>query len=279
MKFNSALVLLACGLMAVACGPGQEGDATWPSDGQPGASESGGVPPGTDTSPSPAPVEGATPVPTPGENPPPAATPKPVPTAAPAPIATPKPVATPTPKPAPTATPRPVPTATPRPVPTATPRPTATPLPVATPRPTATPSPTPSNNAGDPCNIGGFPAEIIEICQLTNKERAAQGVGPLTLDAKIVAVAQAFALDMYARNYFSHTSPSGSTMTSRLNAGGVAYKYAGENIAKGQRTPQEAMKSWMNSSGHRANILKSQYKKLGVGYQAQGKIWVQDFTD
>lgn len=272
MKVSSVLVLLSCSLMAVACGQGgSDGEASQPSTGQPGVSSGsiGGTP-----SPTPIPGTEATPQPA---MPPSTTTPKPGATATPKPgvVATPKPAATATPKPAAAATPKPSISATPRPV--ATPRPTTTPRPTATPRPAATPVPTPVGGSNDPCQTGNYPSEIIEICQLTNKERAAQGLVALTLDAKIVAVSQAYALDMYSRGYFSHTSPSGSTMTSRLKAGGVNYGYAGENIAKGQKTPADAMTSWMNSSGHRANILKSQYRKLGVGYQ--GNVWVQDFTD
>jgi uncharacterized protein YkwD len=110
-----------------------------------------------------------------------------------------------------------------------------------------------------------------------NEQRAKVGIAPLTLDAKIVAVSQDYAEKMATEGFFSHTSPDSSTMSSRLRAGGVSYGWAGENIAMGQSSPSSVMQAWMNSSGHRANILNSHYKKLGVG--AYQKYWVQDFTD
>jgi uncharacterized protein YkwD len=81
---------------------------------------------------------------------------------------------------------------------------------------------------------------------------------------------------MYINNYFDHNSPTYGSPFDMMSAYGVSYSWAGENIAKGQRTPQEVMNAWMNSPGHRANILNSHYNKIGVAYY-NGE-WVQEFT-
>ena len=83
------------------------------------------------------------------------------------------------------------------------------------------------------------------------------------------------AKDMYNNNYFSHTSPTYGSPFDMMKTYGISYTSAGENIAKGQKSPQEVMNSWMNSSGHRANILNAGYNQIGVGYY--NGIWVQEF--
>ncbi|MNH43142.1 Cysteine-rich secretory protein family protein [compost metagenome] len=80
---------------------------------------------------------------------------------------------------------------------------------------------------------------------------------------------------MDVNNYFSHTSPTYGSPFDMMRSFGVKYSYAGENIASGQRTPQEVMTAWMNSAGHRANILNGNFTKIGVGY-VNGE-WVQMF--
>jgi uncharacterized protein YkwD len=159
--------------------------------------------------------------------------------------------------------------------PTPTPSRTSTPAPVAS----ATPAPTapPSTSTGEPCKDPEGNADREQICLLVNIERAKVGAAPLTLTPAITAVAQAYAVKMKTEGFFSHTSPDGTTMSSRLKAGGVSYGYAGENIAQGQSGPTTVMNAWMNSSGHKANILNTHYKKIGIG--AYQKTWVQDFTD
>jgi len=104
-----------------------------------------------------------------------------------------------------------------------------------------------------------------QVLRLVNAERAKAGVGPLTMNWQLERVARYKSQDMINKNYFSHISPTyGSPFTMMQNFG-VNFSAAGENIAKGQRTPAEAMNSWMNSSGHRANILSSSYNQIGVG--------------
>ncbi len=118
-----------------------------------------------------------------------------------------------------------------------------------------------------------FAAQVVT---LVNKERASAGLSALKSDTLLTKVALDKAKDMYANNYFDHTSPTYGSPFDMMRAYGVAYSYAGENIAKGQRTPQEVMTAWMNSAGHRANILSVNFKKIGVAYY-NGE-WVQEFT-
>ena len=83
--------------------------------------------------------------------------------------------------------------------------------------------------------------------------------------------------DMVDQNYFSHTSPTYGTPFQMLTSFGMSYHAAGENIAYGQRTPREVVAAWMNSPGHRANILNASYTQIGVGYVASGNYWTQLF--
>lgn len=119
-----------------------------------------------------------------------------------------------------------------------------------------------------------------DVLQLVNKERAKQGLKSLTLSTNLTSIANTKAKDMAVNKYFSHTSPTYGSPFQMLQHFGVSYRSAGENIAAGQRTPQEVMTAWMNSSGHRANILNSSYTELGVGYYKGGSYgteWVQLF--
>ena len=120
-----------------------------------------------------------------------------------------------------------------------------------------------------------------EVLRLVNAERSKAGLSSLTLSDKLTAVANEKARDMAENNYFSHTSPTYGSPFQMLQQYGISYRTAGENIAAGQRTPAEVMNSWMNSSGHRANILNSAYTEIGIGYYAGGSYgseWVQLFT-
>lgn len=130
-------------------------------------------------------------------------------------------------------------------------------------------------------NVCIEPAELCfereRVTALTNAQRAQMNAGAVQIDPLLNIIAQSFANDMEARGYFSHVTPEGQTMRMRLKTGEAPYGWAGENIARGQRTSETVMVSWMNSAGHRANILKPHYKKLGVGHS--GRVWVQIFTD
>lgn len=118
------------------------------------------------------------------------------------------------------------------------------------------------------------------VLKLVNAERTKQGLKQLTLSSKLTSVANTKAKDMAVNNYFSHNSPTYGSPFQMMQDFGVTYKSAGENIAAGQRSAQEVMNSWMNSSGHRANILNANFTELGVGYYeggSYGTYWVQEF--
>ena len=116
-----------------------------------------------------------------------------------------------------------------------------------------------------------------EVIRLVNIERAKYGLPALTEDWELSRVARYKSQDMKDKRYFSHTSPTYGSPFDMMRSFGLSYRTAGENIAMGQRTPQQVVNAWMNSSGHRANILNSSYKKIGVGYVASGNYWTQMF--
>lgn len=116
-----------------------------------------------------------------------------------------------------------------------------------------------------------------EVIRLVNVERANAGLSALKNDWELARVAEDKSQDMHDKGYFSHTSPTyGSPFTMMQNYG-IKYKAAGENIAKGQQTATEVVKAWMNSEGHRANILNKNYTHIGIGYVANGNYWTQMF--
>ncbi|GAA5041831.1 uncharacterized protein YkwD [Thermocatellispora tengchongensis] len=151
----------------------------------------------------------------------------------------------------------------------------STPVPAPTPDTTTTPNPSPTQ---DGATVGT--AEENEVVRLTNAERAKAGCKALVHDAKLHTAALNHSKDMAANNYFSHTSRSGKTFDQRIKEAGFApIRALGENIAYGYRTPAEVVKGWMNSSGHRANILNCSYTHIGVGMAKRGDTpyWTQDF--
>lgn len=116
-----------------------------------------------------------------------------------------------------------------------------------------------------------------KVVELTNQERAKNGLKPLALDTELSKVAREKSRDMQSKGYFSHTSPTYGSPFDMMKKFGISYRSAGENIAMGQRTPEEVVNAWMNSSGHRANILNSSYTHIGVGHVATGNYWTQMF--
>ncbi|GAC91503.1 hypothetical protein KN10_1939 [Anoxybacillus flavithermus NBRC 109594] len=116
-----------------------------------------------------------------------------------------------------------------------------------------------------------------QVIDLTNRERARAGLPALRADAQLSSVAQKKSEDMRKNNYFSHTSPTYGSPFDMMRDFGVSYRTAGENIAKGQRTPQEVVNAWMNSAGHRANILNRNFTHIGVGFDGNGNYWTQMF--
>lgn len=116
-----------------------------------------------------------------------------------------------------------------------------------------------------------------QVVALVNEERAAAGLNPLTINESAMSAALVRAKEI--KQSFSHTRPNGSSFSSALKEQGVSFRGSGENIAYGQRSPEEVMNAWMNSSGHRANILNAKFTSIGVGcYEQNGTLyWTQLF--
>ncbi|NUK90931.1 CAP domain-containing protein [Streptomyces lunaelactis] len=126
--------------------------------------------------------------------------------------------------------------------------------------------------------VSGAAAAEAAVLSLVNEERAKVGCSPVRANASLAALAGDFSDDMAARGFFDHTDPEGDTPWDRADQVGVK-GLGGENIARGQADAAAVMTSWMNSDGHRANILNCDYKTLGVGVHlgAGGPWWTQDF--
>lgn len=136
----------------------------------------------------------------------------------------------------------------------------------------------PQEEPDAPEESGGVQEAAEAVTSLVNAARRDAGLSELELDADLCAAAQARAQEI--AQSFSHTRPDGSSCFTILEEFGVSYRAAGENIAMGQRTPEEVMDGWMNSSGHRANILNGTFTSIGVGYYVDGAgaaHWVQIF--
>jgi len=106
---------------------------------------------------------------------------------------------------------------------------------------------------------------------------AEAGLSPLSLSPQLSRVARAKSQDMKDKKYFDHTSPTYGSPFEMMKAFGISYSIAGENIAKGQPTPEAVVKAWMNSPGHRANILNPAFTQIGVGYVGGAHYWTQMF--
>ena len=136
------------------------------------------------------------------------------------------------------------------------------------------------NNTSNDNVTGEFAAFQKEVVRLVNVERQKQGLGKLALNAKLSNVATLKSQDMINKNYFNHTSPTYGSPFDMMKQFNISYKTAGENIAKGQKTPAEVVKAWMNSQGHRENILNKNYTEIGIGVakDANGTLyWTQMF--
>ncbi|MBM7663995.1 putative YkwD family protein [Solibacillus kalamii] len=131
---------------------------------------------------------------------------------------------------------------------------------------------TPSNNVSQ--SVSEFEKQVID---LTNAERAKEGLKPLEMHSPLMEVAQAKSEDMAKNNYFSHTSPTYGSPFDQIKSAGISYRSAGENIAQGQRTPQQVVQAWMESPGHRQNIMNANYTHIGVGFVENGYYWTQQF--
>lgn len=139
---------------------------------------------------------------------------------------------------------------------------------------------TPDENApGADDTMQSEHAYVLRVFELVNEERTKAGLKPLTLEKNITAAAQVRAVE--TEQSFSHTRPDGSHFSTALKEAGVSYRGAGENIAWGQKTPEQVMNGWMNSPGHRANILNEKFTSIGIGYYQNAKgvnYWSQLFT-
>ncbi|MFF8841600.1 CAP domain-containing protein [Streptomyces sp. NPDC015127] len=118
-----------------------------------------------------------------------------------------------------------------------------------------------------------------QVLALVNKERAAAGCAPVTANDRLTRAADDYSDVMADSGVMSHTGPDGSTMTTRVEAAGYAWSTLGENIARGQADAESVMDAWMNSPGHRANILNCSFEELGVGvhFGDDGPWWTQNF--
>ena len=119
-----------------------------------------------------------------------------------------------------------------------------------------------------------------QVLDLVNAERTKRGISALTLDSNLSSVATKKSQDMVNKNYFENTSPTYGSPFDMMKQFGISYRTAGENIAKGQKTPQEVVTAWMNSEGHRKNILNPNFTNLGVGIAKDSKgttYWTQMF--
>ena len=134
---------------------------------------------------------------------------------------------------------------------------------------------------GQVLNIPQIDASVLafesEVIRLVNEQRVQNGLKPLTANWELSRVARYKSQDMVDNRYFSHTSPTYATPFQMMRSFGLNFRTAGENIAYGQRTPQAVVNGWMNSSGHRANILNASYTQIGVGYVVNGHYWTQMF--
>ncbi|MFE5720747.1 CAP domain-containing protein [Streptomyces erythrochromogenes] len=210
------------------------------------------------------------------------------PSASPSAPASPTPSASAPPKASPSTTPPPAPSSSPStarrtpaarvpaaPVPsTEAPKETEAPKKTEAPAPSA---PAPTATATRP-SLDTHSAEEAAVVTLVNQERAQAGCGPVRANPPLAALAGAFSKDMAARGFFGHADPEGNTPWDRAAKAGLS-GLGGENIARGQGDAESVMRAWMNSPGHKANILNCEFRTLGVGahFAAGGPWWTQDF--
>lgn len=136
---------------------------------------------------------------------------------------------------------------------------------------------TPKTEVPSDTAIGSYEQQVVN---LVNKERAAVGLPALKVNTKLSGVAELKAEDLRDKNYFAHNSPTYGSPFDMMKQYGVKYTTAGENIAKGQKTPESVMNGWMNSQGHKENILNANFTEIGVGYVTDSNgttYWVQMF--
>ncbi|MFE1025648.1 CAP domain-containing protein [Streptomyces sp. NPDC058818] len=135
------------------------------------------------------------------------------------------------------------------------------------------------SDSGSDSGSGGGGGPEAQVLALVNEERASAGCSPVTANDRLTRAADDYSDVMASSGVMSHTGPDGSTMTTRVEAAGYQWSTLGENIARGQADAASVMDSWMNSPGHRANILNCSFKELGVGvhFGDGGPWWTQNF--
>ncbi|MBT0769317.1 hypothetical protein KIH74_10325 [Kineosporia sp. J2-2] len=163
---------------------------------------------------------------------------------------------------------------------TAKPTTTATPSKTTTSKPSTTSSSKPSTTAptsdtGSGSGSGKAATYAQKVLEITNDERAAAGCKALKLNSKLTKAAQLHSEDMNENNYFSHDSQDGRSPFDRMSDAGYNFSAAAENIAQGQTSPASVMDAWMNSEGHKANILNCTYTEMGLGWD--NNYWTQTF--
>ncbi|GAB1327334.1 CAP domain-containing protein [Streptomyces sennicomposti] len=191
-----------------------------------------------------------------------------------------RPPATPSPS-APAATPSPAATAPATPAKPPAAEPTTGPAGTAAPQETAPAAPAtriPRQRTRPPATVSTEAAAAAEVLSLVNQERAKAGCSPVTADGALVSLAEKFSQAMADQGFFDHTDPSGASPWDRAAELGIT-GLGGENIARGQADAAAVMDAWMNSPGHRANILNCDFRTLGVGvhFGTGGPWWTQDF--
>lgn len=144
------------------------------------------------------------------------------------------------------------------------------------------PAPKPEVPTGPTESVSGISSIEMEVIRLVNIERQKQGITPLVASSALSNVARKKSEDMAINNYFSHTSPTYGSSSNMMRTFGINSSYSGENIAKGQLSAQSVVRGWMNSSGHRDNIMNPSFKTIGVGYYQSSNgtnLWTQMFTN
>ncbi|MEU3727600.1 CAP domain-containing protein, partial [Streptomyces sp. NPDC031705] len=121
------------------------------------------------------------------------------------------------------------------------------------------------------------PEARAKVLELVNEERAAVGCPVLTVNEKLTKAAQDHSADMAAHGNMSHTGSDGSDPGGRITRAGYQWRTYGENVAYGYSSPEQVMEGWMNSPGHKRNILDCSYKEIGIGLAQPGQYWTQDF--
>nr|WSY51435.1 CAP domain-containing protein [Streptomyces sp. NBC_00886] len=156
-------------------------------------------------------------------------------------------------------------------------KPAATPTEKPTTTPSAKPTPTPTQTSA-PVTVSAEAAAEAEVLKLVNEQRAIVGCSPVAANSTLTELAENFSTQMAAEDFFDHTTPNGATPWDRAEKLGIT-NLGGENIARGQADAAAVMDAWMNSPGHKANILNCDFKTLGVGVHlgTGGPWWTQDF--